>query len=132
MNSYHEIIFKKLIISDINLHFEKYKGEKGDLKKLIDEFMLTQEIKFEEKIPEYKENKTHKYRDRIKYEGKDGRCLARVWNCGMGGQCSFTGKYNGFCKKHSLKGNDWWLGTVDLPRPERPINHKDKVHIWLS
>jgi hypothetical protein len=24
------------------------------------------------------------------------------------------------------------LGTIDTPRPERPVNHKDKVHIWLK
>ena len=50
----------------------------------------------------------------------------------MGGQCSFTGKYDGFCKKHSEKKYEWWLGTIDQPRPERPINHKDKIHIWLN
>mgnify|MGYP001190612980 FL=1 len=132
MNSYHEDIFKKLIITDINTHFDKYTGDKGDLKGLIDEFISTQDISFEETPHEYRENKTHKYRDRIKYEGKSGKCLARVWNCGMGGQCSFTGKYDGFCKKHSLKGYEWWLGTVNFPRPERPINHKDKIHIWLT
>ena len=35
-------------------------------------------------------------------------------------------KYDGFCKKHSLKGHTWWLGTINLPRPERPINHNGK------
>ncbi len=132
MNTYYKDIFNKLIISDINAYFKEYKGNKEGLQDLIDEFMLTQEISFEEKIPEYRENKTHKYRDRIKYEDKSGKCLARIWNCGMGGQCSFTGKYDGFCKKHSLKGYEWWLGTIDLTRPERPINHKGKVHIWLN
>lgn len=132
MNPYHKDIFKKLIISDLNEYFKDFQGNKENLKKLIDEFISKQEINLDEEIPVYKENKTHKYRDRIKYSNKTGRCLARVWNCGMGGQCSFTGKYNGFCKKHSLKGHEWWLGTIDLPRPERPINHKNKIHIWLN
>ena len=132
MNTYHEKIFKKLIESDLNTHFEEFKGSKENLKVLINEFLSKQEIHFEEPEHLYKENKTHKYRDRIKYENKEGKCLARVWNCGMGGQCSFTGKYDCFCKKHSLKGYDWWLGTIDRPRPERPINHKDKIHKWLN
>ena len=132
MNSYHEEIFKGLIKEDLIKYFEDFKGDKTHLKTLIDEFMSKQEINFKQPVVEYKENKTHKYRDRIKYINKEGKCLARVWNCGMGGQCSFTGKYDGFCKKHSLKGYDWWLGTIDLPRPERPINNKDKIHIWLN
>ena len=132
MNSYHEGIFKILIIKDLNKYFDDFKGDKGNLEELIDNFIRNEKIDFKEPEIVYKENKTHKYRDRIKYDGKDGKCLARVWNCGMGGQCSFTGKYDGFCKKHSSKGREWWLGTIDLPRPERPINHKDKIHKWLN
>ena len=122
---------KKLIEEDMEKYFKDFEGEKSELKNIINKFLLNKEIKFEEE-KNYKENKTHKYRDRIKYEGKEGKCLARVWNCGMGGQCSFTGKYDGFCKKHSEKKYEWWLGTIDQPRPERPINHKDKIHIWLN
>lgn len=122
---------KKLIEEDMEKYFKDFEGEKSELKNIINKFLLTKELKFEEE-KNYKENKTHKYRDRIKYEGKEGKCLARVWNCGMGGQCSFTGKYDGFCKKHSEKKYEWWLGTIDQPRPERPINHKDKIHIWLN
>ena len=120
-----------LIEEDIEKYFKDFEGEKSELKNIINKFLLNKELKFEEE-KNYKENKTHKYRDRIKYEGKEGKCLARVWNCGMGGQCSFTGKYGGFCKKHSEKKYEWWLGTIDQPRPERPINHKDKIHIWLN
>ena len=122
---------KKLIEEDMEKYFKDFEGEKSELKNIINKFLLNKELKFEEE-KNYKENKTHKYRDRIKYEGKEGKCLARVWNCGMGGQCSFTGKYDGFCKKHSEKKYEWWLGTIDQPRPERPINHKDKIHIWLN
>ena len=131
MNSYYDGIMKKLIEEDMEKYFKDFEGEKSELKNIINKFILTKELKFEEE-KNYKENKTHKYRDRIKYESKEGKCLARVWNCGMGGQCSFTGKYDGFCKKHSEKKYEWWLGTIDQPRPERPINHKDKIHIWLN
>lgn len=131
MNSYYDGIMKKLIEEDMEKYFKDFEGEKSELKNIINKFLLNKELKFEEE-KNYKENKTHKYRDRIKYEGKEGKCLARVWNCGMGGQCSFTGKYDGFCKKHSEKKYEWWLGTIDQPRPERPINHKDKIHIWLN
>ena len=53
----------------------------------------------------------------------------------MGGQCSRTGDYEGFCKYHFHPATgpgkyDWWLGTIDKPRPERPKNHKGKIHIW--
>ena len=129
MNSYHEDIFKILIIKDINTYFEEFKGDKGDLKELIDKFVSNETIDFKEE----KDHVEHKKCiDRSKYGDKDGKCLARIWNNGRGCQCSFTGKYDGFCKKHSLKGRAWWLGTIDLPRPERPINHKGKVHTWLN
>ena len=131
MNSYYHGIMKKLIEEYMEKYFKDIEGEKSELKNIINKFLLTKELKFEEE-KNYKENKTHKYRDRIKYESKEGKCIARVWNCGMGGQCSFTGKYDGFCKKHSEKKYEWWLGTIDQPRPERPINHKDKIHIWLN
>ena len=116
----------------MNLYFKDYQGDKVSLEECLTEFLSTKDVIFEEEEKGYRENKTHKFRDRIKYESKENKCLCRVWNCGMGGQCSFTGKYDGFCKKHSEKGYDWWLGTIDTPRPERPVNHKDKVHIWLK
>lgn len=131
MNPYYDGIMKKLLEEDIEKYFKDFEGEKSKLKNIINKFLLNKELNFEEQM-NYKENKTHKYRDRIKYEDKEGKCLARVWNCGMGGQCSFAGKYDGFCKKHYEKKYDWWLGTIDQPRPERPINHKDKIHIWLN
>tara|TARA_B110000285_G_scaffold120439_1_gene136210 strand:+ start:642 stop:1043 length:402 start_codon:yes stop_codon:yes gene_type:complete len=133
MNSYHEEIFKKIIKKDMNLYFKDYDGTKVNLSELIDEFIASKHTIFEEEKKEYKECKTHIFRDRIKYLNRENKCLARIWNCGMGGQCSFTGKYDGFCKPHSEKGGyEWWLGTVDTQRPERPINHKEKVHIWLK
>jgi hypothetical protein len=132
MNSYHEDILKQILKTDMILYFKDYEGSKVSLEECLTEFLSTKDVIFEEEEKGYRENKTHKFRDRIKYESKENKCLCRVWNCGMGGQCSFTGKYDGFCKKHSEKGYDWWLGTIDTPRPERPVNHKDKVHIWLK
>ena len=132
MNSYYKGIIKNLIEEDIKGYFKDFEGEKSGLDELLKSFLKEKDIIFEVEEKRYKENKTHKYRDRAKYEDKERKCLARVWNCGIGGQCSFTGKCNGFCKKHSEKNYDWWLGTIDLPRPERPVNHKGKVHIWLN
>ena len=132
MNSYHEDILKQILKTDMILYFKDYEGSKVSLEECLTEFLSTKDVIFEEEEKGYRENKTHKFRDRIKYESKENKCLCRVWNCGMGGQCSFTGKYDGFCKKHSEKGYEWWLGTIDTPRPERPVNHKDKVHIWLK
>lgn len=132
MNSYYKGIIKNLIEEDIMEYFKDFEGEKSGLDELLKSFLKEKDIIFEVEEKRYKENKTHKYRPRAKYEDKERKCLARVWNCGIGGQCSFTGKYNGFCKKHSEKNYDWWLGTIDLPRPERPVNNKGKVHIWLN
>ena len=137
MDIYYEGFIITLLKKDLNDYFMNLDGFEEKDQEIINEYITeyfdTTKLVFKKKEEiDYKENKTHIYRDRLKYSNRPNKCLARIWNCGMGGQCSFTGKYNGFCKKHSLKGNDWWLGTVDLPRPERPINHKDKVHIWLN
>ena len=136
MNDYYTCLMKEVIKQDIQQYFDTF--EKNDeiteiIKKVIDEYFNTTEITFEEEISRYgvKENKTHIYRDRVNYDGKKNKCLARIWNCGMGGQCSFTAKENGFCKKHAV-GYGWWLGTINEPRPERPMNHKGKVHVWLN
>ena len=67
------------------------------------------------------------------YKDKEGRCKARVWNEGEGGQCSFTGSegYDGFCKTHFNKGgNEWFLGCIDEPRPERPQFPNGDILRW--
>ena len=92
----------------------------------IDKTILLQEVDlyFKENKIELKEcnGNTDKVRDRSAYKNRENMCKARIWNFGDGGQCSFTGTYNGFCKTHFDKGGDsWWLGTIVKPRPERPI-----------
>ena len=99
------------------------------VQKLVTEYFRENEITFNE-IEET--SSTHKVRDRNAYKNKEGKCIARVWNDGEGGQCSRSGIHCGFCKTHFKKGgNSWWLGTVDQPRPERPIYPTSgEVHYW--
>jgi len=142
MNEYYDNIIKSLIKEEVSNYFLNIKKGEEDCKiisKTIEEYFNTNEIVFEEAKDKYniKENKTHIYRDRIKYVSKENKCLARIWNCGMGGQCSNKGIEDDFCKKHSNPKTgpgkyEWWLGTIDRKRPERPINHKGKIHIWLN
>ena len=89
------------------------------VQKLVTEYFRENEITFNEIEGT---SSTHKVRDRNAYNNKEGKCIARVWNEGEGGQCSRSGIHCGFCKTHFKKGGkSWWLGTVDQPRPERPI-----------
>lgn len=76
---------------------------------------------------------THQMRPRSIYQNKKNRCKARIWNEGEGGQCSCTGleEYNGFCKTHFKKGeNQWFLGTIYEPRPERPQKSDGTLLVW--
>ena len=142
MNPYYTMIIKETLKDEINDYFkniEKTDEENTIIQTLIDEYFEHKEIIFEDKNKKYelKESKTHIYRDRDKYISKDNMCLARIWNCGMGGQCSNKGVVDGFCRKHAEPKtgpgkHDWWLGTINNPRPERPINHKGKIHIWVK
>ena len=145
MNEYYDFMIKNLIKGEVKDFFDNIKSTEQDACKindLIEEYFNENKIVFEEEqqVKEQyniKGNKTHIYRDRIKYVSKENKCLARVWNCGMGGQCSNRGIDDGFCKKHSLPKTgagkyEWWLGTVDRDRLVRPVNHKGKVHIWLN
>ena len=145
MNNYYKGIIEGLIKSEVKNYFDSLNPSDKDsviINDLIEEYFSETSIEFieEDQLKEkykIKENKTHIYRDRNKYELKEKKCLARVWNCGMGGQCSNRGIDDGFCKKHSSPKTgpgkyEWWLGTVDKARPIRPVNHKGKVHIWLN
>ena len=104
----------------------------------VNEYFKTNQITFtEEKNENIKQSKTHVYRDRTQYKHRENMCKARVWNCGMGGQCSRKGIIDGFCKGHAEPKNglgkeEWWLGTIDKLRPRDPINHKGKVHRWMN
>ena len=145
MNEYYSNIVKNLIkgeVKDFFNNIESTEKESSIIDTLIDEYFNENKIVFKEEEnvkSEYgiKENKTHIYRDRNKYELKENKCLARVWNCGMGGQCSNKGIDDGFCKKHAYPKTgpgkyEWWLGTIDRDRLVRPVNHKGRIHIWLN
>tara|TARA_Y100001936_G_scaffold119483_1_gene116923 strand:+ start:4519 stop:4908 length:390 start_codon:yes stop_codon:yes gene_type:complete len=74
---------------------------------------------------------THQIRDRGAYKDRKDRCKARVWNEGEGGQCSCSGRYDGFCMTHLKKGGEqWFLGTIDKPKPERPILPNGEILSW--
>tara|TARA_B100000214_G_scaffold348603_1_gene300799 strand:- start:1940 stop:2350 length:411 start_codon:yes stop_codon:yes gene_type:complete len=106
-----EGIDNELIHKEVNIYFEK-------------EIHLT-EIK--------QSSGTHQIRDRSTYQHKEHRCKARVWNEGEGGQCSFAGsdEYDGFCKTHFKKGgNEWYLGCIHKPRPERPLLPNGNTLTW--
>lgn len=145
MENYYKEIIKDFIKEEVESYFntlEKTEEQSDIIQTLIDEYFSENELAFkeEEDIKQkynLKENKTHVYRNRDKYESKENKCLARIWNCGMGGQCSNKAVIDGFCKKHCEPKTgpgkyDWWLGTIDKERPVRPINHKGKVHIWAN
>ena len=102
----------------------------------VNTYFRTNEITFkEEENEKIKQSKTHVYRDRTQYKDRENMCKARIWNCGMGGQCSRKGIIDEFCKGHAEPKNglgkeEWWLGIIDKPRPREPINHTGKIHIW--
>ena len=142
MNEYYNCIIISLLKQDVIDHFnlliqnEKTKHVVFDE---IEHYFNNNKIVLKEEYKDYgiKQNKGHIYRDRIKYQDKTNRCLARIWNCGMGGQCSRKGIIDGFCKGHAEPkygdGKDgWWLGTIDQPRPERPIHYNNKIHQWIN
>ena len=73
---------------------------------------------------------------------RPGRCLARKWNNGLGGQCTRY-KISGteFCKKHQIEENRWCgLITEDrkteiyppLTPKEKLINYTKKPHKWKN
>ena len=99
----------------------------------VNTYFINNDVVFLDPVKKFgiKESKTHIYRDRKNYKECGDRCIARIWNEGMGGQCSCKAKDDKFCKRHKDKGGyDWSFGTIDLPRPERP-EHNGKLHIWL-
>ena len=129
MNKYYFDFFKEKLKKDI-IHELLEEGISKEL--LIQEVTLYFEgnIQFENI---QKMSDTHQMRPRSIYKDKEGRCKARVWNEGEGGQCSCTGleEYNGFCKTHFKKGgNRWFLGTIDHPRPERPLKPDGTLLVW--
>lgn len=131
MNEYYSNFLKQKLKKDIEHSICLLNPSQHSL--IISELneIFKSDIVFHEK--ERNTHGTHKVRERTAYKNKKERCIARVWNEGNGGQCSCVGKkeYNSFCKTHFNKGgNDWWLGSIDNPRPERPVNVKGKLHYW--
>ena len=132
MNKYYLDFIMKKLENDIKNELISKNQDKEEiiLRETIDYFQKN-EIVFEENTSS---SGTHQRRNRDAYKGKKNKCKARIWNEGHGGQCSCSGKkeYDNYCKTHFNKGSNWWLGTIDEPRPERPINSHGKVHYWLS
>tara|TARA_B100001094_G_C18166396_1_gene792341 strand:+ start:1374 stop:1781 length:408 start_codon:yes stop_codon:yes gene_type:complete len=133
MNEYYEQFIVLKMKKDIYQELSHQCLNLDQLETIINEHFQDYKIKMEIERKKFKEI----HRPREKYECRENMCLARVWNCGLGGQCSRKGEFNGFCKYHhnpknglEAGGYEWWMGTVDQPRPERPIHPNGKVHIW--
>lgn len=133
LNQYYELFIIDKLKKDIT---KELKNEKDDIiGEVINEYFKTYHLTLEKETDTYDvyENKTNVYRDREKYTHLENRCIARVWNCGMGGQCSRSNLSDGFCKLHNDKGGvKWWLGTINEKRPKDPMNHKGKIHEWKN
>jgi hypothetical protein len=132
MSDYYDQFIIEKLKKDIHEHFKNMSCK--DITLDIDDYFKTYELNLETIHEKYdiKEYSNNIYRDRDLYKHRTNCCIARVWNCGMGGQCSRQGIYNGYCKIHSEKGGEnWWLGNIHERRPHNPINHNGKVHEWL-
>jgi len=137
MNEYYHTFIKDKLKNDIIKELVNSSEEEGKeiILRTIQEYFDEYTVKLIVEKEKYniKENKTNLYRDRELYKDREDCCIARVWNCGMGGQCSRKNSINGFCKMHYEKGGEkWWLGTINERRPFNPTNHKGKVHVWLN
>ena len=64
------------------------------------------------------------WKDFTPKEVDEGKCMARTWLGGRGGQCRSGPVGSGrYCKMHGQKqGTDKWLGAVDGPIPEKKMN----------
>lgn len=144
MNEYYFNFIKEKMKKDIiskltqNDNIKNIENIDEIVEKEVNEYFSKNEIILEEENNDnIVQSKTHVYRDRTQYKHRENMCKARVWNCGMGGQCSRKGIIEGFCKGHAEPKNgpgkdDWWLGTIDKPRPREPVNHTGKVHRWVD
>ena len=133
MNEYYEQFIILKLKKDIYETLSPQCLDKVELQNVINAHFQNYKVTMNVEKKKFKEI----YRPREKYEYRENMCLARVWNCGFGGQCSRKGDFDGFCKSHhspknglEAGGYEWWMGTVDQPRPERPIHPNGKVHIW--
>ena len=137
MTSYYQSLLVKKLKKDVINEIMKIEidCEEEIIKNTIEEYFTNNKVEFKDDKERYgiKESKTHKYRPRTNIINTC-KCMARVWNEGMGGQCSRNKHkdYGDFCKRHyDLGGYNWTFGTVDKPK-ERQVVYKGKVHIWLT
>tara|TARA_B100000902_G_C26678121_1_gene606438 strand:- start:75 stop:497 length:423 start_codon:yes stop_codon:yes gene_type:complete len=137
-NDYYYHFIKQVLEEDVQKYFSTFTYEEESLKEtiqnVISDYIKRTPLIFEKEREQcnMKDTKSHMYRSRVKYMDKENRCLARIWNEGMGGQCSCAANYDGFCKRHYEKGGyDWAFGTVDKPR-EREVLYKGKLHSWKN
>lgn len=127
---YFDFVVEKLK-KDIIQEFKNYTIDEEIIQREVNLYFLENKIEFKENEEKKIDTSTHKIRDRNAYKHRDNMCKARIWNEGDGGQCSNKGSYQGFCKTHFNKGAEkWWLGTIDEPRPERPVKPDGTLLTW--
>ena len=132
MNKYYFDFIKERLKKDILHEFIQEGVDKQLIEKEINLYFQENDVELNE-IEIKVSSDTHKIRPRSIYQNRTKRCKARIWNEGEGGQCSCSGleEYAGFCKTHFKKGgNDWWLGVINQPRPERPIKPDGTLLTW--
>jgi hypothetical protein len=139
LDIYDEIInMKKDMLK--NIFKEKYNLYRIDIK--IDEIIeniFDSDIDF--KIdPKYKKEIPKIVREKERL--RPGRCIARTWKGGYGGQCTrYKLPGTDFCQKHQAEENRWCgLITEDrkaeiyppLTPKEKLINYTKKPHKWSN
>ena len=61
------------------------------------------------------------------------KCDIRVWNQGLGAQCSCQKLENeNMCQMHltKTKNEPWWLGLITEEKPIEPKHPKTGIHTW--
>ena len=126
-------IIKEVFLNDIlNELINEYDNYKHISKEKYKEF-CKERIKIYIEQIKLENNINKKFISRDIFKNKKDRCKARIWSNGYGGQCSCKNILNGFCKTHFTKGGEnWWIGTIDKPRPKNPVDHTGKIHTWLN
>ena len=61
------------------------------------------------------------------------KCDIRVWNQGLGAQCTCQKLENeNMCQMHLIKTKNepWWLGLITEEKPIEPKHPKTGIHLW--